>query len=482
LFAIERWQHYLIGNKFLLETDHKPLAWIKSKKDCRGKLGRMALRLAEFDFETNHIPGTANSDADALSRILVNSIDESYASEIQKNKKKFMQIHENWYFREGKNNLRLCLNKEQQKQILIALHDEHGHVGANKFLDIVRKRFYWKNLRNDIRQWVRKCKHCATKKDLVPPPTKAPMEEVDLSNIRTFEKVAIDILGPLAKSKDGNKYIFVMQDYYSKWVEAKPSYASETKTVNNWLSEVFSRNGVPKEIISDHGAQFDSKDYKEFCSKQNIKIMYSTPYHHQANGMVERLNRSLLNILRMYVDEKHDNWDEFIEQALFAYRTCKHSITGESPFKIMFSREPRLSVDNQFETMTFASEKKISNEKIKNNLHTLAKRRKENYDFENRVKVRKFKTGEKVYWKKPQTKIGTSAKLTPIWSGPFKIKKNVSNVNYEIEGCNKQTALVHINYLKKCYDDDEKLAQIRHHGRPRKLIHPVAESFEVELW
>ena len=116
--------------------------------------------------------------------------------------------------------------------------------------------------------------------------------------IELFEKWALDFIGPINPPSQGKKYILVCTDYVTKWVEAKPLSRDTEQTMVNFLFEdIFVRFGVPREIVTDQGAQFTSKLVQEIAEKYKIKHRKSTPYHPQANGQVESTNKTLEGII-----------------------------------------------------------------------------------------------------------------------------------------------------------------------------------------
>lgn len=119
-----------------------------------------------------------------------------------------------------------------------------------------------------------------------------------------MERVAIDVLGPLPKTKSGNEYILIAQDYFTKWVEAFPLPNQQATTVGEVLvNQFFCRFGVPMELHSDLGKNFESVVFQEICKLIQITKTRTTPYHPESDGMVERFNRTLENGLTMFVNE-----------------------------------------------------------------------------------------------------------------------------------------------------------------------------------
>ena len=165
-----------------------------------------------------------------------------------------------------------------------------------------------------------------------------------------MEQIAVDTLGEFPMTENGNKYILVVGDYFTKWKESFPMPNMEAITVARiMVNDVISRLGVPEKIHSDQGAQFESNLFSEMCKLLQIEKKRTTPYHPQSDGMVERFNRTLVKMLSMFVDDNHRNWDEQIPYVMMAYRATEHETTGMSPNMLMLGREISTPLDIMFE-------------------------------------------------------------------------------------------------------------------------------------
>ena len=156
-----------------------------------------------------------------------------------------------------------------------------------------------------------------------------------------FARIAMDIVGPLVRSEKGNRFILVVCDYGTKYPEAIPLKTIDAEMVANALIDIFSRTGIPCEILSDQGSNFMSATIKHLCSLLHIKKLKTSPYHPQANGLVENFNGTLKKMLKCYSDETAKDWDKNIPYVLFAYREAKHETTGFSPFEMLYGRHVR---------------------------------------------------------------------------------------------------------------------------------------------
>ena len=239
----------------------------------------------------------------------------------------------------------LVAPNEIRRQILVALHDSPsgGHLGVSKTVNKVRHRFYWLGYKQDVVRWCKKCDHCSQTKS-GPWQKKARLGHVVVGN--PLERVAVDILGPVPETENGNQYILVVTDYFTKWVEAFPLRDHPASTVAEVLMEQFiSRFGVPKQIHSDQGREFESKLMAELCKLLKIKKTRTTPYNPKSDGLVERFNRTVKQMLTMLVADAQNDWDDHLPYVMMAYRASIHESTKCTPNLLMLNREVNLPID-----------------------------------------------------------------------------------------------------------------------------------------
>lgn len=275
-----------------------------------------------------------------------------------------------------------------------------------------------------------------------------------------FRRVAVDILGPLPETDRGNKYIAVVGDYFTKWCEAYPLPNQEATTVADALvSQWVCRYGVPAELHSDQGRNFEARLFKQTCQLLGIHKTRTTPLHPESDGMVERFNRTLCNCLAKMVDEDHQgDWDQQINYVMMAYRSSVHETTGFSPSYLLFGRELRLPGDLICPTpetnvqlpcdyvADLKSRLERTHEFARENLRRNARSMKERYDGSARRE--QFNDGDQVwvYW--PKRKRGISPKLQSPWSGPHVIKKVINDQLCEVS-IGRKTSVLHRNRLSR---------------------------------
>ena len=329
---------------------------------------------------------------------------------------------------------------------LSQLHSQasSGHMGVRRTIARVRRRYYWTGYKSDISDWCSKCEVCQKRKG-PPKRHRAPMHTYVVGV--PFERIALDITGPLPETEKGNKYVLVISDYFTRWVEAFPIPDIEAKTVAEVLLHGFiSKYGVPKQIHSDQGAQFESKLFQELCRAFDIDKTRTTPYHPQSDGLVERFNRTLGDMLSKLVNASHRNWDELLPFVMMAYRSSVHESAGYFPSMMLFDYEIQLPVDLLLGEPPKEALGSISPSSyvtsLRNNLlciHDLARdkmveasqRQKRAYDL--RGNFKSYCVGDSVFLHDLARKKGTSSKLHSPWSGPFLVTGKVSDLIYKIQ-------------------------------------------------
>ena len=220
---------------------------------------------------------------------------------------------------------------------------------------------------------------------------------------------------------------------------------------------------MPKELITDRGSQFESKEFQKFVSDLGIDHRFGASYHHQTNGLIERWNRSGEQLLRACPGEEKE-WDSNLPKAIGTYRMTKHAATDKTPFEVLFGQQPRLEFDAKWGTEAKSeSTREETLTEVKRRLNAAAGRMKKDYDKRFKAKSARVLDGRRVYWKVPVRK----TKLGPTFKGPFLAERTDNPLNFRIKGSGRTSKVVHVNQLKPCYNDDVPLDTLRDRGRPR---------------
>ena len=292
-----------------------------------------------------------------------------------------------------------------------------------------------------------------------------------------MDRIATDILGPFPESVNGNKYILVIMDQFTKFVEAYaiPNQTAEV-VAHKIVYEFISRYGVPLEIHSDQGSCYQSNLFHEVCRLLEMHKTRTNPFHPSSNGMVERFNHTLLNMITSYVNDEQDNWDVNLNLVLSAYRSCVHETTGYTPNMLMFGREVSLPIqltlgiypetDGKSEVQYVSDLKdKLCSifGKVRDSVNAKIERQSRNHD--SRISQKCFKKGDLVYSLDSTKTKGKSPKLKAnVWKGPLVITRKLSDILYEVQySSKKKPKVIHYDRLKPyaCTSVPEWVSNVR---------------------
>ncbi len=331
----------------------------------------------------------------------------------------------------------LLVPKSRREMLFQAAHCNPmaGHLGQAATLNRLMAQFFWPGIHENVRRWCASCREC----QLVNPPAspKAPLRPLPLMQV-PFERIGMDLIGPLERSARGHRFALVLVDYATRYPEAVALRNISAKSVAEALFSMISRVGIPKEILTDQGTAFMSRTIYELLG---IKSIRTSVYHPQTDGLVERFNRTLKTMIRKFVHEDAKNWDKWLEPLLFAVREVPQASTGFSPFELLYGRQPRGVLDVLRETWEEGpSESKNEIQHVldlRTKLHTLGQLSMENLlqaqDKQSRLynrgaRLRNFTPGDKVLVLLPTS----SSKLLAKWQGPFEVRRQVGDLNYEV--------------------------------------------------
>ena len=248
---------------------------------------------------------------------------------------------------------------------LAGLHDEAGHQGRDRTISLVKGRFYWPGMDGDIEKYIKNGPRCIRGKSK----TNTTAKLVVVDSTYPIVLVCMDFLS-LEMSAGVYEHILVITDHFTRYAQAIPSRNQTAKTKAKLLFDNFiCHYGFPARLHSDQGRNFESDVIKELCTIANVDKSRTTPYHHMGNGMPERFNQTLLNMLGTL---KKSDWKTYVPPLVHAYNSTHHETTGFLPHYLMFGRHPRLAVDAFFgiKPGNESSDKSKYISNLKKRLHT----------------------------------------------------------------------------------------------------------------
>lgn len=440
--AILYWQYYLIGKKFVIFTDHRPLENFNIKKSIDPQLIEILNYISQFDFDIVYNPGKDNIEADCLSRNPVlepheNSDDESViktanflrVEEIKKDQKSIKidhtcDIKDEIIYKLLKNKRKIWITEQLGVSIIKKVHIDQGHIGTKQLTLTICQKFYFKNMHRHIKIICKNCETCIKNKTRIEC-FKAPLSQLGPPK-EPFEIMSLDTIGGL-KGKSTKKYLHLMIDHFTRFAYIS---TSKTQVARGFISLVkkVGKNGKIQTILTDQYAGINSAQFKQFTKKENISLIFTAVDCAFSNGLNERTNQTLVNRIRCKIYEnKNKSWPTIAEDCVKEYNNTIHSSTGFTPNYL------QTGIDNNF----------MPNELKDNNINNLQNNRKlalENskkiniknkFYYDKHVKKIDYKIGDLVYIQQGN-KLNRD-KLDVIRSGPYKIKEKISDTIYLID-------------------------------------------------
>ena len=353
----------------------------------------------------------------------------------------------------------LVLPHSLRESVLEVAHDSilGGHLATKKTYDRVTSNFFWPGAYDDVSRYCQSCDICQR---TIPKGRcgKTPLVAMPIIG-EPFARVATDLVGPPPMSGRKHRWILTLVDCATCYPEAIPMKGIDTIECAEELVNIFSRIGIPQEILSDRGSQFVSDLMREISRLLSVRQLQTTPYHAQCNGLVERWNGTLRRMIQKMAAEKPSDWDRYIPALLFSYREVAQASLGFSPFELVYGRSVRgpMSVlrdiwadeDINEQTKTtyqYVLELRERLESTCKLAHDELRKAQGNQHkwFNKKAKAKHLKEGDQVLLLLP-TKLN---KLEMQWQGPFDIIKKVRENDYVIN-LDGQHKMFHANMLRK---------------------------------
>jgi hypothetical protein len=523
--AFREWRHYLHGSHHPITviTDHNTLKYFDTQPHITSRQARWAMFLADFKYEIVYRPGKENIVADALSRRSdhrlstdENIIDQSARAITQSDDDDaLMKLITDGYKRDRKCRRMLSECKAPFRvddgviyyrdviyvpnipsiitMLMKEVHDVNtgGHLGMNKTLEILSRKFYWPRMQYHVQQYISACQKCQENKSSNSSPIGL-LSPLPIPT-RRWEVVTIDFITALPKTKNGHDAIMGVVDKLSKMVHYIPCTTDITavQAARLFFKHVVKHHGIPSIIISDRDTKFTSFFWKTLWSCLGTNLNMSSSFHPETDGQTEIANRTLEAMLRAYVSIHQDDWDEYLAAAEIASNNSVNASSNQTPFFLNSGQHPLLALD-----IALKSKNKINNPSVTDlleNMHTAiehakvclaeAQQRQQRYANEHRRDIT-FSVGDKVMLSTNNlSSLDKAPKLLPKYIGPYMIKRVISPVAYELDLPNnmKIHPTFHVSKLKPYIENNDELFPNRGQiVRPAPDIIDGEKEYEIE--
>ena len=462
VFGVKKFHDYLLGRKFVIHSDHKPLQHLFSESRpvpplASARIQRWALTLGAYDYTIAYKPGDQHANADSLSRLplpespaeipqpseVVLMMETLQGSPINaKNIRQWTDrdpvcsrvrtaILKGWGdvvaeelqpYQKKQNELsvvdgcilwgsRVVIPQAGRSKVLDELHD--GHPGMSRMKSLARGLVWWPGIDKNLEDKVKDCLPCQQHQKS---PAQTPLHQWDWPK-QPWARVHIDYAGPFR----GRMFLIVV-DAHSKWMEVVVVPSANSVNTIQKLRAIFATHGIPEVLVSDNGTPFTSSEFQEFTTRNGIRHLTSPPYHPASNGLAERAVQTFKTWMKKSGD---GNVDTQLPRFLFHYRNTPHSTTGIAPAELLMGRRPRSVLDMLQPNVASRVIERQGQQKVAHDAHTKPRE----FEVDDTVFARNFgNTGRK-------------------WlSGTIVDKKGATS--YYIELTDKRVVRRHIDHIR----------------------------------
>ena len=371
-----------------------------------------------------------------------NTISETIQKKIPKTSKN--------YKTDNKNNLttldakpRMVPTRHRMKNILKETHGTalSGHQGRDATFRKTAEVYFWPGMQSDIIKFVKSCQICQKRE--------RKKGEAPLQPIKKFPKpfyqVGMDVMGPLPLTISGKRYIVIAVDHFTKWVEIRALEQNDAQSIAQFFYEdVICQHGVPEILSTDQGTEFINELLAVLTNTYHIHHIRTTAYHPQGNGQVERVNKTIKDILAKCTP-KNGDWSHYVHSAAYATRVSKSASTQFTPAELLTGRKFRQPFDSRqtepdqdLDPKSYADKEfdRIQSIRVKavKFIKSAQDRQKKYHDDTNQT-LTPLKIGDSVLLYRSMIETSWSAKLEPKWEGPYFIQ-SIKGTTYTLRRSN----------------------------------------------
>ncbi|UYV70463.1 K02A2.6-like, partial [Cordylochernes scorpioides] len=387
VWTLDRLRQFLVGIKFTVVTDCQALVYMNAKKTTNPQIARWYNLIQEYDFEIRHKPGEKMAHVDGMSRAPVDDPRDTMEEIVEKNlevcltitlEEQILMIQHsdpelrdliqifrkdpcdrtvgeqnriNDYSYKGGRLFRMVKNGEEEralyvipksmrKSLVVKFHDLMGHFATDRTVNKIKELYWFPSMKRYVRRHVAMCLECLFNK--VPGGKQQGFLHPIKSGKRPFSIVHMDHVGPFVRSTKGNQELLVIVDNLTRFVRLSPVRNTSTQNVLKVMKSFVNDFGLPDKIISDRGSCFTSRQFEEFCRGNGIHHTLNSTKHPQGNGMVERVNRTVLSTIATSIeDPRRKDWDLKIKEVERDLNNVVNKTTNKTPFETLHGYSPR---------------------------------------------------------------------------------------------------------------------------------------------
>ncbi len=440
--AVRYWQYWLLGRRFVVFSDHKPLEGLSLKSRPDEELGDMINYLLQFDFVVKYKPGITNLEADCLSRSpvlqptecmledCVRAVNFIGLSDILTDQKQlpFCTAHvmkNDIIYRKRKNKYKIVLTEKFGKELVHRTHEKYGHVGSKHLFNILCPYYYFRHMRSFINSVSSVCEVCICNKTRTKSsfgflghlgPAEAP-----------FHIMSLDTIGGFGGRRSTKRYLHLLVDHFTRYAYISTSKNQTADQFICLLTSVQKENNI-RILLTDQYGSLTSNEFESYLESVCIQHIFTAVNSPFSNGLNDRLNQTIVNRIRCRMNENKNNkkkaWSTVARQCITEYNDTVHSVTGFSPSYLMHGKQVAVVPPELVETRDFV---KDLNSAFQNS---------QRYHYQNKLRYDRhhsnilLQVGDYVYIENGN-KLNRE-KLDAVRIGPFQIVKKISNTIYLI--------------------------------------------------